>query len=133
MTPRDEIQQRHNEEALTSNNPVARCMARGVASGWGETLEGWMNAELARPNADPADILYALTSLQVQVFAAFLGVMADGDPEAIAGATDTYVEIARRRIPGHAAIAARLHAADDNDIDAILAAHQQAKAAGGAS
>ena len=54
------------ERLLQSKQPVNRCMARGFASGWHDTAETWMKAELAQGTA-PAHILSALTYIYVSL------------------------------------------------------------------
>lgn len=54
------------ERLLESKQPVNRCMARGFASGWHDTAETWMKAELAQGTA-PAHILSALSYIYVSL------------------------------------------------------------------
>jgi hypothetical protein len=56
-------------EALTSQSGPVRIMARAAASNWVEQMTAWLNDEINRPKANPAEIMFALAVMQMQTYA----------------------------------------------------------------
>lgn len=90
-------------EGLTHADPVARCMARAVASGFPEKIAEWATAEAMKPKASPADILQALCRLQAQVYSSIaIALVSESADDA---AKQLYLEISREMLETHAPMA----------------------------
>lgn len=57
------------EQALTADQPRARLAARAVSSGWVNGFLDWVNAELQRPERNQMDLLYVISTTQIQTHA----------------------------------------------------------------
>ncbi len=69
-------------DALTSDVPSTRIMARGAASTWSHDMVVWLNDELNRPKANPTELMHALAVMQIQTFSSLAAqVMSRGGYE----------------------------------------------------
>lgn len=93
-----------NEEALTSDDSLTRCLARLVASEVPGHLSGWLNAELQR-GENEATILFALMKFSVQTHASITGQIVN--PVGVRKFAKVYEEYVRDLYVDHAARSAR--------------------------
>lgn len=57
------------EDALTSENPLTRTMARCAVGGWVEGLSAWVNDEMNRPDGNPMITVQAMSIVMIQTIA----------------------------------------------------------------
>jgi len=70
------------EEALLSDDPIARIFARGAVSGWVEQFQAWVNDEFSRTsgNADlKSDLIIAIGRLMVATHSSFVANLMNED------------------------------------------------------
>lgn len=75
-------------ELLLAKDYIVRVQARGIAASWQAPLWAWMDDELHRPDADPAQFMHALCLLQLQVYASIVAQTVQ--PSGFTTAVDLY-------------------------------------------
>lgn len=79
-----------HEEALLSDDPIVRIVARGAVSGWVGQFQAWINDEYARAHDKPdlkADLMIAVTRLMVLTHSSFIANLTSEDGFPVAAET----------------------------------------------
>jgi len=82
---------------VTSDKPRQQCMGRAIAAGIHETVESWLQQEIAR-GTDPVDLIAVVAEIGMQQYASVVGSVCD--PEGFGPAAQAYLGDVANRILG---------------------------------
>jgi hypothetical protein len=84
------------EEALVSDNPVERMMARGAASSWVDRFQAWVSEEFSRTSGDTglqSDLIIAVGKLMIATHSSFIAnFMSEGGFPVVAEAMKDFID-----------------------------------------